>query len=443
MTELKYTVGEPSLITPNVSTIRRVVITVAFTLTLLGCSGKSLDPNVPPVAQESDSPMGLSWWSRSAINAYLHLDVWRGSRSGYVVMFARDGVPVYANAYGWADIESERPMELGTRMRFASMTKPVTAVAAMQLVEQGLLELDDPVSKFIPAFSHSRVATSEVRGPDGEFLTEPVKQTILIRHLLMFASGIGPGRDEETELWRHWEANGPRTLPAGTLQERIQALAGLPLFEEPGTRWRYGWSADTLAAVIEIVSGKRMDDYLQDNIFAPLGMTQTNYLPPLEERSTLATVYTQNSEGDLIPIVPESDTDYPEGGSGLVSTAGDYMRFALMLYNGGEYLGARIIGADTLQDMRSLHLASGVLAEEGIDGIGWGLGFAVVADADASLTPDRTGDFWWAGYFGTHFFVSPESGLVGVLLSQNEPNEYSEHPIALYVAQALAFAGLQ
>jgi CubicO group peptidase (beta-lactamase class C family) len=118
------------------------------------------------------------------------------------------------------------------------------------------------------------------------------------------------------------------------------------------------------------------------------------------------------------------------------------MRFALMLWSGGEYLGTRIIEEDTLREMRDLHVASGVLSEEGIDGIGWGLGFAVVADADASLTPDRTGDFWWAGYFGTHFFVSPESGLVGVLLSQNEPGEYSEHPIALYVAQALAFAGL-
>lgn len=422
--------------------VRRLAIALISAITLLGCSGKSLDPNVPSVAGNTESAMGLSWWSRAAIDTYLRQDVWRGNRSGYVVMFARDGVPVYANTYGWADIESKRPMELGTRMRFASMTKPVTAIAAMQLVEQGRMRLDDPVSKFIPAFNNSRVAKSEARGRDGEFPTEPVKQTILIRHLLMFASGIGPGRDAETELWRYWQANGPRTLPAGTLQERIQAMAELPLFEEPGTRWRYGWSADVLAAVVEIVSGQRMDDYLRDNVFVPLGMTQTSYLPPLAQRSTLATVYTRNSEGDLTPIVPDSDTDYPEGGSGLVSTAGDYMRFALMLWNGGEYLGARIIGAETLRDMRELHLVSGVLTEEGIDGIGWGLGFAVVADADASLTPDRTGDFWWAGYFGTHFFVSPESGLVGVLLSQNEPNEYSEHPIALYVAQALAFSGL-
>ncbi|MEP2758710.1 MAG: serine hydrolase domain-containing protein, partial [Hyphomicrobiales bacterium] len=402
-------------------TMKKFVITAVVALNLLGCSGKSQELNVPPAVHSADSQSGLSWWSRAAIDSYLGFDAWRGTRSGYVVMFARDGVPVYANTYGWADIESKRPMELGTRMRFASMTKPVTAVAAMQLVEQELMGLDDPVSKFIPAFGHSRVATSEARGPDGEFLSEPVKQTILIRHLLMFASGIGPGRDEKTELWRHWEASGPRTLPAGSLQDRINAMAELPLFEEPGTRWRYGWSADALAAVVEIVSGQRMDQYLQDNIFAPLGMTQTSYLSSIEQRSTLATVYSQNSEGNLIPIVPESDTEYPEGGSGLVSTAGDYMRFALMLWNGGEYLGARIIGADTLQEMQSLHVASGVLEEEGIDGIGWGLGFAVVADSEASLMPDRTGDFWWAGYFGTHFFVSPESGLVGVLLSQNEP----------------------
>jgi CubicO group peptidase (beta-lactamase class C family) len=417
-----------------------LIIVSAFVLS--GCSGKSLETNVPSVDGSDQSGVGLTWWSRAAIDAYLRQDTWRGNRSGYVVMFAHEGVLVYANAYGWADIESKRPMELDTRMRFASMTKPVTAVAAMQLVERGLLGLDDPVSKFIPAFSASRVATHQTRGSDGEFLSVPVKQTILVRHLLMFASGIGPGRDQETELWRYWQASGPRTLPSGTLRERIETIAELPLFEEPGTRWRYGWSADVLAVVVEIVSGQRMDDYLNDNVFVPLGMNETSYLPSLAERSTLATVYTHSREGELIPVVPDSDTDYPEGGSGLVSTAGDYMRFALMLWSGGEYLGTRIIGEDTLREMRDLHVASGVLSEEGIDGIGWGLGFAVVADADASLTPDRTGDFWWAGYFGTHFFVSPESGLVGVLLSQNEPGEYSEHPIALYVAKALAFAGL-
>jgi CubicO group peptidase (beta-lactamase class C family) len=258
----------------------------------------------------------------------------------------------------------------------------------------------------------------------------------------MFASGIGPGRDEPTELWQHWQDNGPRTRAAGTLGDRIEHLATLPLFEHPGQRWRYGWSADVLARVVEVASNQTFDGFLEQQIFQPLGMTATTFMPPLAQRGSLATVYTQDENGDLVALVPASDTDYPEGGSGLVSTAGDYMRFALMLWNGGEYRGTRILQAATVEQMRQLHVPSGVLVEDGIEGVGWGLGMAVTADADASLIPDRDGDFWWAGYFGTSFFISPETGLVGIVLSQNEPGPYSDRPITLYIAQALASAGL-
>ncbi|WP_082850036.1 serine hydrolase [Halioglobus sp. HI00S01] len=408
---------------------------------LMGCSGKTLDPGVPAAQENPGEVENLSWWSRAAMDAYLRQDVWRGNRAGYVLMFARDGVPIHANAYGWADIASERPMMLTTPMRFASMTKPVIAVAAMQLVEQGRMDLDDPVAKYIPAFADSQVAVSQARNAQGDFDTRPA-QPVLVRHLLMFASGIGPGRDEETELWQHWQANSPREEGAGTLQERISAMASLPLFEEPGTRWRYGWSADALAAVVEVVSGQRIDAYLQANVFEPLGMGHTRYLVNMADRSGLATVYRHDASGELIDFGSTIDADFPEGGSGLVSTAGDYLRFALMLWNDGTYQGVQVLQPDTLAQIQALHVPGGVMAHEGIEGIGWGLGFAVVADDEASVTPDRTGDFWWAGYFGTHFFVSPETGLVGVLLSQTEPSPGNEVPFALYVAQAIAFAGL-
>jgi CubicO group peptidase (beta-lactamase class C family) len=422
-------------------TIKNLPLLLIVVLTL-GCNGNSLDPGVPPTDDDSPPAADLAWWSRAAIDAVLRYSVWRGSRSGYVTLFARDGQPVYASAVGWADIDSQRPMALDTRMRFASMTKPVTAVAAMMLVEQGALDLDDPVARYIPAFSNARVATSQSRDDDGNFPTERAEPQLQIRHLLMFASGIGPGRDESTQLWQHWRDNGPRTRASGTLGDRIEHLATLPLFEHPGQRWRYGWSADVLARVVEVASGQRFDEFLDERIFQPLGMTATTFMPPLAQRGALATVYTQDEHGDLVALVPASDTDYPEGGSGLVSTAGDYMRFALMLWNEGEYRGARILQPATVRQMRQLHVPSGVLETEGIEGVGWGLGMAVTADADASLITDRNGDFWWAGYFGTNFFISPETGLVGIVLSQNEPGPYSDRPIILYIAQALAFAGL-
>ncbi len=376
------------------------------------------------------------------MDAYLRFEAWRGSRSGFVVMLARDGWPVYANAVGWADIAGQRPMRADTPMRFASMTKPVTAVAALQLAESGLIRLDDPVADYLPAFADVRVATRHERSGGGGFDTEAARVPITIRHLLTFSSGIGPGRDEPSDLWRHWQANGPRTLASGSLGERVNRLALLPLFEHPGTRWRYGWSADVLARVVEVASGQAFDAYLQANIFAPLGMDQTRFLFAVKDRAALANVYTQNEQGTLVPVTPHSDTTYPEGGSGLVSTAADYLRFALMLWNEGAYRGARVLQADTVRNMRHLHVNGGVLASEGIEGVGWGLGVAVTADASSSRLPDRDGDFWWAGYLGSTFFISPETGLVGVLLSQNEPGPYSDDPIAIYVAQALAFAGL-
>jgi CubicO group peptidase (beta-lactamase class C family) len=287
-----------------------------------------------------------------------------------------------------------------------------------------------------------RVATRHVRDRDDGFATEPVRVPMTIRHLLTFTSGIGPGRDDPTDLWRHWQANGPRTLASGSLADRIDHLATLPLFENPGTRWRYGWSADVLARVVEVASGQAFDTYLQAHIFAPLGMTRTRFLLSLKDRSELASVYTQDENGELVPVTPESDTDFPEGGSGLVSSASDYLRFALMLWNEGEYRGTRVLRAETVRELRRLHVPTGVLTGEGIDGMGWGLGVAVTADAQASRLPDHDGDVWWAGYLGSTFFVSPDTGLVGVLLSQNEPGPHSDDPIAIYVAQALAFAGL-
>jgi CubicO group peptidase (beta-lactamase class C family) len=421
----------------------------ALTATLtLACSGDSLEIDVPSAIPGNEAAEGLSWWSRAAMDSYLRFTAWRESRSGFVAMFARDGQPVYATAVGYADVEAQRPMRLDTRMRFASMTKPVTAVAANILIEEGRLGLDDPVARYIPAMGDARVAVSQTRGPDGSFPTEPANPIPTVRHLLTFSSGIGPGMDGPSDLTILWDEKGLYSGRIGSLADRVSRIATLPLFEQPATRWRYGGSADVLARVIEVAAGESFDEYLARRIFEPLGMRATGFLPPESERGELARIYTQAENGDLVPADPDFDAEHwTPGGSGLISTAGDYMRFALMLWNRGAYDGTRILSEETVTEMTRLHVPAGVLAAQeldgdGIEGLGWGLGLSVVADSDRTPFMDRDGDFWWGGYYGTTFFVSPESGLVAVILSQNEPGPHSDLPIALYVAQALAFAGL-
>jgi CubicO group peptidase (beta-lactamase class C family) len=421
----------------------RSLIAVATLALLAACSGKSLEIETPATSDGVDASHQLSWISRATIDALLRYKVWRGSRSGYVVLLALDGKPVYANTTGWADIESQTPMKLDTRMRFASMTKPVTAVAAHMLIEEGKLSLDDRVEQFIPEFANARVATSHTRNSAGQFDTVAVEPALTVRHLLMFSSGIGPGRGSAgTDLAEHWQANSPRSHSQGSMQERVAPLGQLPLFEQPATAWRYGWSADVMASIVEIVSGQGFDEFVQARIFEPLGMNQTRFRYADPRPEELATMYTQNPDGELVVSHPRSDSNYPQGGSGLVSTAPDYMRFALMLYNKGEYQGERLLREDTVELMTALHVADGVLKSEGIDGLGWGLGMQVVADADKSQLGDATGDFGWSGYFGTTFWVSPTTGLVGVVLSQNEPGPHSDLPLGVYLVQGIALFGL-
>ncbi len=382
------------------------------------------------------------------MDAYLRWTAWTEARSGFVAMFARDGHPVYATAAGYADIHTKTPMTLHTRMRFASMTKPVTAVAAHILLEEGKLGLDDPVERYIPALANARVATSHTRSADGTFPTEPADPIPTIRHLLMFSSGVGPGMSSPSDLSSHWKEHGLRSTRTGSLAERVDRIVQLPLFEHPATRWRYGGSADVLARVIEVAADEPFGEFVARRILRPLGMSSTRFLPPEPGKSELARVYTQNEDGDLVLAEPSIDAeDWTPGGSGLVSTAPDYMRFALMLWNRGEYDGTRILAEETVAEMTRLHVPSGVLAAQevdgkGLEGLGWGLGLSVVADSESTPFSDRDGDYWWGGYYGTTFFVSPQSGLVGVILSQNQPGPHSDLPIALYVSQALAFAGL-
>jgi len=370
--------------------------------------------------------------------------VWRGTSSGFIAMFSHNGVPIHSMVCGYQDLASQQPMTLDTQMRIASMTKPITAVAAMSLIEEGSLGLDDKVGSYLPAFETSLVATGNERDASGEFPTRPASNPILVRHLLMFASGAGPGREEDSALVDHWDTNGIYQQSGGDLTSRVTALSRLPLLEEPGTSWRYGFSADILGAVLERATGQSLPDIFQERILTPLGMDNTGFLPPPDQRSRMATVYVTNESGELEPSPLRFDNDdWAPGGSGLVSTLSEYMRFALMLWNGGEYRGARVLKQETVDNMFQLHVKEGVLLREGIEGLGWGLGLSVVADAEASVMPDNDGDIWWSGFYGTTFFISPDTGLTGVIMSQREPNEHAPRPVEVFLMQGLAHAGLR
>lgn len=409
---------------------------------LVACS-EGVPVDLPPADPDRPPPSGLSGWSRSALDWFLRADAALGFHSGLVALFARDGHVIHGFAVGHADLEADLPMRLDTRFRMASMTKPVTAVAAMILIEEGRLGLDDPVERYVPAAGRLRVAVGESADADGAIPTEALERPLRVRDLLTFTSGIGARDDDASDLGRLWAA---RDIYAGSgsLAERVDRLLTAPLYEQPGRVWRYGWSADVLARVVEVAAGEPFDRFLARRIFDPLGMASTSFLPPPGEWSGLATMYTQDEQGRLVRVdEPASDAlDWTPGGSGLVSTAGDYMRFALMLWNGGSYDGVRVLSSESVAQMTEPHVSDGVLREEDIEGQGWGLGLAVVVDAQATPTFDRDGDVWWSGYYGTTFFVSPETGLVGVVLSQNQPGPHSPLPYAVYLAQGFAFWGL-
>jgi CubicO group peptidase (beta-lactamase class C family) len=286
------------------------------------------------------------------------------------------------------------------------------------------------------------VATRTEFSENGTIPTVPIDRPLTVRDLLTFTSGIG-SEEDPSDLGSLW-AERYIYAGSGSLEKRVNRILTAPLYEQPGETWRYGWSGDVLARVVEVAAGEPLDRFLERKIFTPLGMSATSFLPPEAERGALAKVYTQDEDGKLVLADPPATDaiDWTPGGSGLVSTAGDFMRFGLMLWNGGEYDGMRILSPESVDLMTQPHVASGVLEEEDIEGLGWGLGIAVVVDAEATPMIDRDGDFWWSGYYGTTFFVSPESGLVGVVLTQNQPSEFSRRPYAIYLAQAFAFLGL-
>ncbi len=389
--------------------------------------------------------LGFSVQRLARIDSMMQGAVNRGEIAGAVALVRRDGRTVYERAVGWSDKASSRPMRIDDIFRIASQTKALTSVGIMSLVEEGKLALGDPVSRYIPAYARTMVAS---RSDTGRVVL-PARRAITIRDLLTHTAGISYGTDSLVSTTYAAAALGPaagwgwytadKDEPVCSTMER---LATLPFVAQPGERFVYGYSTDILGCVIERVSGMPLDAFLRARITEPLGMTDTHFFLPADKRARLAVVY--SSVGDsAIARAPDGArgqghyVDGPRrnfsGGAGLVSTAADYGRFLQMLLNGGSLDGARILAPRTVALMTSNQ--TGALFSQ--SGEGFGLGFSILERPGANGRVESVGTYGWGGAYGSGYGVDPQQKLVLVFLVQQLPNSSrlgAKFPMLVYQA---------
>ena len=351
---------------------------------------------------------------------------------GAVALVARHGKIVYHQAFGYADLESRQPLQPDAIFRIASQTKAITSVAVMMLYEEGRFLLDDPLSKYIPAFGKPQVL-DQFNAADTSYTTVPAKREVTIRDLLAHTSGIGYagiGSPQANAIYaKHGIPSGLGT-PNGKLGEAIERLGPLPLMHQPGERWTYGLNTDVLGYLVEVVSGMTLDAFFQQRIFQPLGMADTWFYLPADKHGRLVRLHTEN-QGKKAIVYPEGgnpDPDFPKfngsfysGGAGLSSTAYDYAIFLQMLLNGGEYQGVRLLSPAIVRMM-----TSNQIGELNLGIRKFGLGFGLATPAEAARLPLSEGTFEWDGAFATSYWVDPQEGIIGLLYTQKYPNSYGD-----------------
>jgi len=392
--------------------------------------------------------IGFSAERLTQIGVWYQKRIDAGALPGAVVAIARDGKLAYMNAVGYQDRARTVPMRPDSIFWIASMTKPVASVAAMMLVEEGKLDLDAPVARYLPALEGMQVASEVVDPVTGETTNfalaqlVPQKHPMIVRDLLRHTSGlVYPPQFASTGIHRLYGAKAVFTRNT-TLAEFVASLGKLPLAHQPGEVWEYSWGVDVLARVVEVASGLSFDQFLQARIFGPLHMIDTGFYVPAAK---LARVVDPPPGGrDALWDVTKPPRLF-SGGGGLVSTAADYLRFCQMLLNGGEFDGARILAPETVQLMTTNSLPADIrFAMDWIGpktGASWGLGFAVRTNPDFSSVPGAVGSFTWSGLWGTYFWIDPVEKLIAVQMIQVAPADNSgQFPRAL---RFLTYAALR
>jgi CubicO group peptidase (beta-lactamase class C family) len=390
-------------------------------LALAGCA-TGLQQGASPEA------VGLSSERLKEVSAAFQAGVDKREVPGAVVLIARHGRIGYFEAFGYRDRETSAPMSRDAIFRIASMTKPVTIVAAMMLVEQGRLNLSDSVSRYLPEFKDVKVGVEQKDASDKLVLVlETPRREMTVLDLMRHTSGITYDFTGKSLVRDQYNQSNIRD-PSQSNAEFVSKLSRVPLQYHPGEVWDYSFSTDVLGRIIEVVSGMDLGDYFAERIFKPLGMTDTGFwVSDATKQLRIAEVQADAATGKRAAMPDKTTKGWQSGGGGLVSTAGDYARFCQMLLNGGEFDGVRIVSRKTVEQMTQNHLPQGirinhfpipVLDVRPEAGNGFGLNLMVRTADGRGPIPGNLGDYTWPGIYGTYFWVDPKKELVVVMMVQ-------------------------
>ncbi|WP_329415291.1 beta-lactamase family protein [Streptomyces sp. NBC_00704] len=386
--------------------------------------------------QEADpSEAGLDGKALERLDRHLARYVGEGRLPGFLLAVSRGGRVAHLTTHGLRDIAAGLPVEADTLYRIYSMTKPVTSVGALILMEEGRLGLDDPVADHLPAFADQRVYTG---GSGADLSTRPVEQPVLVRHLMTHTAGL------TFAFYRCHPVDGlyreagldSAVLPGSDLAGTVEAYARLPLQFEPGTQWNYSVATNVLGRVVEVVSGRPLDEFLAERVFRPLGMPDAGFQVNGEQAARLAELYGDADGGGIEPIAGLPLSGRPRflsGSGGMVATAYDVHRFSEMLRRRGELDGVRLLAPETVDLMTRNHLPGGADLrtfgsrpahdEPGNDGVGFGLGVSVVVDPSRTQAPGGLGTYGWSGVATTTFWVDPAHDVSVQFLTQLRPRK--------------------
>jgi len=411
------------------SRLRHVLRTILFGAALVALlTPIAVGAQQPPLPTAPPDTQGMSAARLARLNGAFKKEIEDKKVPGVVMMIARKGKLVFTSAQGLRDPRAADPMRLDTIFRIYSMTKPMASVATMILVEDGTVQLTDPVSKWLPAFKDMKVSTT---GGD-----VPAQRPMTIQDLLRHTAGLPYGELTQNAAVKDALAQAGLFKPGVidfdirdmTAAEQVERLGKIPLIHQPGTTWEYSLASDVLGRVVEAASGKRLGDFMGERLFKPLKMSDTAFWVPETKITRVAEPFEKDPLAStpikLIEVAKQPAND--SGGAGAMSTAGDYLRFAQMLANGGVLDGQRVLSRTSVRLMTSDHLGSRIPLAANLGGsvLGastytFGLGFAVRPSDGIAPIPGSAGDFNWGGYAGTIFWVDPKEQLAAVFMVQS------------------------
>ncbi|GGF09999.1 serine hydrolase domain-containing protein [Hymenobacter cavernae] len=388
---------------------------------------------VPVLQEAKPETVGMSADRLQRIDRVLQEYTSKNLVPGAIAYVVRDGKVVYNKAFGVDDAAAKTSLQRDAIVRIASQTKAITSVGVMMLYEEGRFLLDDPISKYIPAFANQKVLAS-FNEKDSSYTTVPAKRQVTIRQLLTHTSGIGYaviGSKQMKAIYAKAHVPSGIGTPGGSLATAMNTLGTLPLEHQPGERFTYGLNVDVLGYLIEVLSGQSLDVFLRQRLFEPLGMKDTYFYLPAAKQARLATLYTEDATRHTIkmgmrdgmsPDYPKTQGTYFSGGAGLSSTIQDYAIFLQMMLNGGEYNGRRVLSPTTVRLMTINQIGD---VDQGA-GNKFGLGFSLTTAKTTGKLGESEGTFGWGGIFGTTYWVDPKEGIVALLYTQKYPNSYGD-----------------